>query len=73
MTLHCDCVQETFGAFLSETPHLTDHFTGTGESWLFTYTTGHLVIHNWAGDNTFILKGNLRSLVIGSGEYRKNI
>ena len=61
--------QDTFGAFLSEPPRISEKFFGTGESWLFSYKiSGALDIHNWRGENNFIMKGNLTSLVIGSGE-----
>ena len=61
--------QDTFGAFLSEPPRISEKFFGTGESWLFSYkVNGALDIHNWRGENNFIMKGNLTSLVIGSGE-----
>jgi len=59
--------KDTFGAFLSEPPRVSEKFFGTGESWLFSYkTSGALDIHNWKGENNFIMKGNLTSLVIGS-------
>jgi len=61
--------KDTFGAFLSEPPRISEKFFGTGESWLFSYKiSGALDIHNWRGENNFIMKGNLTSLVIGSGE-----
>ena len=62
--------QEIFGAFLSDAPRVSERFYGTGESWLFSCSSGVLKIYNWRGDNNFILRGNLTSLTIGSGMLR---
>ena len=60
--------QETFGAFLSCVPHVCSEFTGTGESWLFSFKhDDRLQIYNWKGENNYFFKGNLASMVIGSG------
>ena len=62
--------QEIFGAFLSDAPRVSERFYGTGESWLFSCSSGAMKIYNWRGDNNFILRGNLNSLIIGSGMLR---
>ena len=49
---------------------MSERFYGTGESWLFSCSSGILKIYNWRGDNNFILRGNLNSLTIGSGMLR---
>jgi len=61
--------QETFGAFLSCVPHICSEFTGTGESWLFSFKHDErMQIYNWKGENNYFFKGNLASMVIGSDE-----
>ena len=59
--------QIVLGAFLSHPPALCENFTGTGESWLFTYKDGRLRVFPWSGENNFILQGNNQSLVVGAG------
>ena len=55
---------------MSDAPRVSERFYGTGESWLFSCSSGVLKIYNWRGDNNFILRGNLTSLTIGSGMLR---
>ena len=47
---------------------LSDHFYGTGESCLFTFDNGQLEVFPWTGLNSYFIKGNTDSIVIGSGE-----
>ena len=46
---------------------MSEHFYGTGESWLFSFSSGAMKIYNWRGDNNFIIRASLNSLVVGSG------
>ena len=55
---------------MSDAPRVSERFYGTGESWLFSCSSGILKIYNWRGDNNFILRGNLNCLTIGSGMLR---
>ena len=55
---------------MSDAPRVSERFYGTGESWLFSCSSGVMKIYNWRGDNNFILRGNLNSLIIGSGMLR---
>ncbi|XP_035209758.1 oxidation resistance protein 1-like isoform X2 [Stegodyphus dumicola] len=56
-----------FGALLSSPLRMSDHFYGTGESFLFTFFPEFKIYH-WSGENNYIMKGNTNSFVIGSSE-----
>lgn len=61
--------QKVFGAFMSESPRISEGFYGTGESMLFTFTSDTtLKTFNWTGENNFFIKGSKSSMVIGGGE-----
>ena len=60
------------GAFLSHPPAVSESFTGTGESWLFSYKQERLRIFPWTGENNFIMQGNTQSLVVGAGQYHNH-
>ena len=68
-TLLCveDTQQNVFGALLSCPIKLTDHFYGTGESFLFTCKPNFRVF-NWSGENQHYARGNIDCLLIGAGE-----
>lgn len=46
---------------------MSDHFYGTGESFLFRFAP-HFQIYNWTGENLYFIKGNNESLSIGAGD-----
>ncbi|ESO82286.1 hypothetical protein LOTGIDRAFT_146643 [Lottia gigantea] len=56
-----------FGAVTNCPLKMSDHFYGTGESFLYTFYPDFKIFH-WSGDNNFFLKGNQESLAIGSGQ-----
>uniref|UniRef100_A0A8D8UG31 Oxidation resistance protein 1 n=1 Tax=Cacopsylla melanoneura TaxID=428564 RepID=A0A8D8UG31_9HEMI len=60
-----DC--NVFGALTSCALKTSDHFYGTGESLLFSFTP-ELQVYNWTGDNMYFIKGNNESLSIGAGD-----
>ncbi|KAL1449551.1 hypothetical protein WDU94_002044 [Cyamophila willieti] len=60
-----DC--NVFGALTSCALKTSDHFYGTGESLLFSFTPD-LQVYNWTGDNMYFIKGNNESLSIGAGD-----
>ncbi|XP_041360796.1 oxidation resistance protein 1-like isoform X3 [Gigantopelta aegis] len=62
-----DTNEHVFGAVTSCAIKMSDHFYGTGESFLFTFYPEFKVFH-WTGENNFFLKGNQESLAIGAGQ-----
>ena len=58
---------QKFGALLSTTIQPSDHFYGTGETFLFTFHP-EFECYPWTGENLFFIKGNPDSISIGAGE-----
>lgn len=56
-----------FGAVISCSLKISDHFYGTGESFLFTFHPNFKCYH-WTGENMYFIKGNAESLAIGAGD-----
>lgn len=59
-------VLKVFGAFSTNPFHVSEHFLGTGECFLFTFVGGFKV-YSWSGKNTFFSKGGQEGLTIGTG------
>jgi len=62
-----DTDHAVFGALISCPPVISESFMGTGESWLFTFYPSFKV-YEWTGENNFIVRGGLSSLVVGSSD-----
>lgn len=62
-----DTNDNIFGALTSCELKPSDHFYGTGESFLFTFYP-EFKVFKWTGDNNFFIKGNQESLSIGAGQ-----
>lgn len=62
-----DTDNNIFGALTSCALQVSEHFYGTGESSLFTFTPDFKV-YNWTGENLYFIKGNNESLSIGAGD-----
>ncbi|CAL4062975.1 unnamed protein product, partial [Meganyctiphanes norvegica] len=62
-----DTHQNVFGAVLSCSLHVSELFYGTGECFLFTFNP-EFQVYPWTGENTFFVKGNNESLIIGGGD-----
>ncbi|CAF1378998.1 unnamed protein product [Adineta steineri] len=62
-----DVEQNMFGAYISQQLMISEGFYGTGESFLFTFYPKFQVFH-WTGNNQFFVKGDVKTLGIGSGE-----
>ncbi|CAG7833617.1 unnamed protein product [Allacma fusca] len=62
-----DTKQRVFGALVSCALHVSDHFYGTGQSFLFTCRPNFHVF-KWTGENMYFIKGNYESLSVGAGD-----
>jgi hypothetical protein len=62
-----DTENNVFGALTSCSLRVSEHFYGTGESFLFTFYP-EFKIFTWTGENLYFIKGNNESLAIGSGD-----
>lgn len=63
----CTTTGAVFGAMLSCPLRISDHFYGTGESFLFTFHP-EFKCYSWAGENAYFIKGNAASFAIGASE-----
>ncbi|XP_071455501.1 nuclear receptor coactivator 7 isoform X2 [Hetaerina americana] len=67
-----DTENNVFGALTSCALKVSDHFYGTGESFLFKFDTDSqsttCTVYNWTGENIYFIKGNNESLAIGAGD-----
>lgn len=62
-----DVNDQVFGALMSCTLKMSDHFYGSGESYLFTFYP-EFKKYGWTGLNSFFVKGDKDSLAIGAGK-----
>jgi len=62
-----DTCDNVFGALVSCPIRQSDHFYGTGESFLFTVRPSWR-LYSWAGDNQLFVRGTSSDLVIGAGD-----
>lgn len=67
-SLTCLLFSQKFGALLSTILQMSDHFYGTGETFLFTFYP-EFACFPWTGENLFFIKGNSESISLGAGEY----
>lgn len=65
------CIQDTnnnkFGVLISSPIIMSEHFYGTGESFLFQAEPS-FKIYKWSGENPHFARGNIDSVTFGAGE-----
>jgi hypothetical protein len=66
-----DTNNDIFGTMTSSKLMLSEHFYGTGESFLFTFYP-EFKVFKWTGENNFFIRGTVDSIGFGCGEYENN-
>ncbi|KAM8945266.1 nuclear receptor coactivator 7 [Pelodytes ibericus] len=64
-----DMDNQIFGAYATHPFRLSDHYYGTGETFLFTFNPDFKV-YKWSGDNSYFINGDITSLEVGGGGGR---
>ncbi|XP_077989724.1 oxidation resistance protein 1-like isoform X2 [Glandiceps talaboti] len=62
-----DADDQMFGALLSTPIKVSDHFYGTGETFVYMLVP-EFRMYPWTGENNFFIKGDFDSLAIGGGD-----
>ncbi|XP_022110273.1 nuclear receptor coactivator 7-like isoform X2 [Acanthaster planci] len=57
-----------FGALSPCAVRVSEHYYGTGETFLFNFIDWDLNVYRWTGENNFFIKGNYNSLTLGGGD-----
>uniref|UniRef100_A0AAY5F060 Nuclear receptor coactivator 7-like n=1 Tax=Electrophorus electricus TaxID=8005 RepID=A0AAY5F060_ELEEL len=61
-----DMDDQVYGAFSTHPFRVSEHYYGTGETFLYTFNP-EIKVFRWTGENSYFVKGNLDSLQIGGG------
>ncbi|XP_054859538.1 nuclear receptor coactivator 7 isoform X2 [Eublepharis macularius] len=64
-----DMDNQIFGAYATHPFRFSDHYYGTGETFLYTFNPLFKVF-KWSGDNTYFINGDVTSLELGGGDGR---
>ncbi|XP_068040489.1 nuclear receptor coactivator 7 isoform X3 [Anomalospiza imberbis] len=64
-----DMDNQIFGAYATHPFRFSDHYYGTGETFLYTFSP-HFKIFKWSGENTYFINGDTTSLELGGGGGR---
>jgi len=62
-----DTCRNVFGVMTSSKLYPSEHYYGTGESFLFTFYPSFRIF-KWTGENNFFTRGNSESIGFGCGE-----
>jgi len=62
-----DLDKHVFGVLSSCNPHVSEHFYGTSECFLFTFVP-EFRIYKWHGENFYFIHGTEQDLSYGSGD-----
>ena len=60
-------ISSIFGAFLSDAPKKSEHFEGTGQTFVFKLKPTFNV-YKWTGENTYFFKVDNDCMIIGSSK-----
>ncbi|XP_040206306.1 nuclear receptor coactivator 7 isoform X3 [Rana temporaria] len=61
-----DMDNQVFGAYATHPFRVGDHYYGTGETFLFTFSPDFKAF-KWSGDNSYFINGDTASLALGGG------
>ncbi|NWV32207.1 NCOA7 protein, partial [Grantiella picta] len=64
-----DMDNQIFGAYATHPFRFSDHYYGTGETFLYTFSP-HFKVFKWTGENTYFINGDTTSLELGGGGGR---
>ncbi|XP_074846710.1 nuclear receptor coactivator 7 isoform X2 [Carettochelys insculpta] len=64
-----DMDNQIFGAYATHPFRCSDHYYGTGETFLYTFSPNFKVF-KWSGENTYFINGDISSLELGGGGGR---
>ncbi|NXS62047.1 NCOA7 protein, partial [Brachypteracias leptosomus] len=64
-----DMDNQLFGAYATHPFRFSDHYYGTGETFLYTFSPNFKVF-KWSGENTYFINGDTSSLELGGGGGR---
>lgn len=64
-----DMDNQIFGAYATHPFRFSDHYYGTGETFLYTFSPNFKVF-KWSGENTYFINGDMTSLELGGGGGR---
>lgn len=64
-----DMDNQIFGAYATHPFKFSDHYYGTGETFLYTFSPNFKVF-KWSGENSYFINGDITSLEFGGGGGR---
>ncbi|XP_066470304.1 nuclear receptor coactivator 7 isoform X2 [Tiliqua scincoides] len=62
-----DMDNQIFGAYATHPFRFSDHYYGTGETFLYTFNP-LFKVYKWSGENTYFINGDVSSLELGGGD-----